>query len=59
MNLQRTFSLVLLLLAVIAPRAEAGVLAEDRSDILSHLYEGGGIPGTELHCDTFTVRVIL
>jgi len=43
MNLQRTFSLCLLLLAVIAPRAEAGVLPEDRSDILYHLYEGGGV----------------
>jgi hemolysin activation/secretion protein len=43
MSLQRTFSLGLLLLAVIAPRAEAGVLPEDRSDILYHLYEGGGV----------------
>ena len=43
MNLRRTFSLVLSLLVVIAPRVEAGVLAEDRSDILYHLYEGGGV----------------
>jgi hemolysin activation/secretion protein len=43
MSLQRTFSLGLLLLAVIAPRAEAGVLPEDRSDILYHLFEGGGV----------------
>lgn len=43
MNLQRTVGLGLLLLAVVAPRAEAGVLPDDRSDILYHLYEGGGV----------------
>lgn len=43
MNLQRTFGLGLLLLAIVAPRVEAGVLPEDRSDILYHLYEGGGV----------------
>jgi hypothetical protein len=43
MNLQRTVGLGLLLLAVVAPRAEAGVLPDDRSDILYHLFEGGGV----------------
>ena len=43
MNLQRTFGLGLLLLAIVAPRAQAGVLPDDRSDILYHLYEGGGV----------------
>jgi hypothetical protein len=43
MNLQRTFGLGLLLLAIVAPRAEAGVLPDDRSDILYHVYEGGGV----------------
>lgn len=43
MPLLRTIGLCLVLLLAIALRVEAGVLPEDRSDVLYHLYEGGGV----------------
>lgn len=43
MNRFRLHSLCLLLIAAISPRGEAGVLPEDRSDLLYHLYSGGGV----------------
>ncbi|MEQ8206825.1 MAG: DUF3570 domain-containing protein [Woeseia sp.] len=39
----RHFRLFIILLAVVVPTAHAGVLPEDRSDILYHLYDGGGV----------------
>ena len=43
MKQTRLHFLCLLLIVVISPRAEAGVLPEDRADALYHLYSGGGI----------------
>lgn len=43
MNAPRIYSLFLLLIALIALRGEAGVLPDDRADILYHLYDGGGV----------------
>ena len=37
------FALCLLLIVAISPRSEAGVLPDDRADILYHLYSGGGV----------------
>ena len=37
------YSFCLLLIAVFSPRSEAGVLPDDRADILYHLYSGGGV----------------
>ena len=34
---------VILLLGLAAPRADAGVLPEDRADVLFHSYDGGGV----------------
>ena len=43
MNRIRLHFFLLLLIVVISPRAEAGVLPDDRADALYHLYSGGGV----------------
>ena len=43
MNRIRLHSLFLLLTLVFVPRAEAGVLPDDRADAMYHLYSGGGV----------------
>lgn len=43
MNTPRIFSLLLLVLALMALRGEAGVLPDDRIDFLYHRFEGGGV----------------
>jgi Protein of unknown function (DUF3570) len=50
MNQLRLHGLFLLLLVALSPRVNAGVLPDDRADILYHLYEGGGmeIDGTSI-----------
>jgi len=50
MNRSQKYSLLLIVLAAVSPRADAGVLADDRADALYHLYSGGGseIDGTSI-----------